>query len=103
MSESLRIRVVRSGGVAGMSRRGVLDLPVQEPSGQQDPDWFTMAHQALNQLRSIQEPAPAPEVRDAFIWSLNIDGEDHVVPDRLLVGPARTLAEHVITLRGARS
>ena len=36
------------------------------------------------------------QVRDAFSWFLSIDGEDHRVPDTLLTGPARQLAEHVI-------
>jgi hypothetical protein len=94
----LVIRVARSGGVAGIPRTGILELHAQDPGHEQEASWISIARDALDELRALEQAkAPSP-VRDAFTWSLSIDGEDHSVPDTLLTGPARTLAEHVIAL-----
>lgn len=98
-SELLVIRVARSGGVAGISRTGVMELHAQHPGPGQEASWLRIAREALADLRALEEASTPSLVRDAFTWSLTIDGEDHSVPDTLLRGPARTLAEHVISTR----
>ena len=96
--EVLVIRVARSGGVAGISRTGIMELHAQHPVHEQEAAWLRIARDALDELRKLEESKAPSLVRDAFTWSLSIDGEDHCVPDTLLTGPARTLAEHVIAL-----
>ena len=95
MNELFIVRVQRSGGVAGISRAGVLELHVHDSPPEDEP-WVRLANGALEQLRRLDTDDGAGEVRDAFNWFLSIDGEDHRVPDTLLTGPARQLAEHVI-------
>ena len=96
--EVLVIRVARSGGVAGISRTRIMELHAQHPVHEQEAAWLRIARDALDELRKLEESKAPSLVRDAFTWSLSIDGEDHCVPDTLLTGPARTLAEHVIAL-----
>ena len=95
MNELFIVRVQRSGGVAGISRAGVLELHVHDSPPEDEP-WVRLANGALEQLRRPDTDDGAGQVRDAFNWFLSIDGEDHRVPDTLLTGPARQLAEHVI-------
>ncbi len=96
--ELLVIRVARCGGVAGISRSGVLELHARRPVHEQEAAWVRMARDALDGLRALEPATARSLVRDAFTWSLDIDGEEHSVPDTLLTGPARTLAEHGLAL-----
>ncbi|MFJ6415099.1 hypothetical protein [Paeniglutamicibacter sp. NPDC091659] len=95
MNDLFTVQVRRSGGVAGISRAGVLELHVHDSPPEDEP-WVRLALGALEQLRRLDAEEDAGQVRDAFNWFLSIDGEDHRVPDSLLTGPARLLAEHVI-------
>lgn len=95
MNDLLIVQVRRSGGVAGISRVGVLELHVHDSPPEDEP-WVRLALGALEQLRRLDADVDPGQVRDAFDWFLSIDGEGHRVPDTLLTGPARQLAEHVI-------
>lgn len=95
MNELFIVQVRRSGGVAGLSRAGVLELHVHDSLPEDEP-WVRLALGALEQLRRLDAEEDAGQVRDAFIWFLSINGEGHRVPDTLLTGPARQLAEHVL-------
>ena len=94
--DPLVIRVVRSGGGAGMTRTGTLELHPQSPTSGQETSWVALAQEALADLRAAKESAAPSQRRDSFMWSLDFDGEKHSVADALLTGPARTLAEHII-------
>lgn len=87
------IEVSRSGGVAGMTRRGVVDTDARE-----DADvWVALAVRS----QPVPTPAPAAEpVRDGFTWSIRLDAEHTVLGDGALTGPLRELAER--TLREGR-
>ena len=95
MNELFIVQVRRSGGVAGLSRTGILELHVHDSPPEDEP-WVRLARGALEQLRGLDASSGPVQVRDAFEWFLSIDGEGHRVPDTLLTGPARQLAEHVI-------
>lgn len=95
MNELFIVQVRRSGGVAGITRSGMLELHVHESPPEEEP-WVRLARGALEQLRRIDAEQEESQVRDAFNWFLSIDGEGHRVPDTLLTGPARQLAEHVL-------
>lgn len=89
------VRVRRSGGVTGIPRAGLLEIAHQSHSAQEE-SLLQLALDAREQLRGPQPTAENPLVRDAFTWSLSFDGEEHVVPDSLLIGRARELAEHAL-------
>lgn len=99
MDEVFIVRVRRSGGVAGMSRTGQLELRSPVASSGAEP-WLPVAHAALEQLRALPRAAGNSGARDAFSWFLSFNGEVHLLSDAQLTGPARELAEHVI--RAAR-
>ena len=88
------IEVSRSGGVAGMTRRGVVDT-----DGRDDAEvWVALA--------SAAQPVPTPSfesaaVRDGFTWSIRVDAQHTVLGDGALTGPLRELAER--TLREGRA
>ncbi|GAB2913934.1 hypothetical protein GCM10027047_09860 [Rhodococcus aerolatus] len=95
----MRIEVSRSGGVAGMTRRGVVETEAAaDPAG-----WQELVRAAL----PPDPPPPAdPAVRDGFTWSISIvtthvesaaPDTTHVeLGDTQLAGPLRTLAERAL-------
>lgn len=95
----MRIEVSRSGGVAGMTRRGVVDVDTStDPTG-----WQELVRAALPAT-----PAPPdPAVRDGFTWSITIVSTQvpstHVqLGDGQLAGPLRDLAERALREGGPR-
>ena len=50
--QPLVIRVARSGGVAGMTRTGTLELHPQSPASGQETSWLELAREALADLRT---------------------------------------------------
>lgn len=81
------IEVSRSGGVAGMTRRGVIDTDARDDAE----GWVALAGQALPIPASAAEPVP-----DAFTWSIRLDTEQTVLGDGALTGPLRELAERAL-------
>ena len=91
--DTVLIEVSRSGGVAGMTRRGVVDT-----DGRDDADaWVARASAAHPGPTAAPNPAG---VRDGFTWSIRMDAEHTVLGDGALTGPLRELAER--TLREGR-
>ncbi|MBM7413584.1 MULTISPECIES: protealysin inhibitor emfourin [Nocardiaceae] len=87
------IVVVRSGGVAGMTRRGSVDTTTVGD------DWQQLVERALPLLSSLDDSSTS--VRDGFRWRLQIGDHSCETGDSALTGPLRELAER--TLREGRS
>ncbi|GGG22763.1 hypothetical protein GCM10007304_40710 [Rhodococcoides trifolii] len=91
------IVVVRSGGVAGMTRRGAVNL---EQLGERAPEWHSLVQESLPILdRLAEEPAPH-RVPDGFVWQIGVGDRSCEMADSYLTGPLRELAER--TLREGR-
>ncbi|MCP3755940.1 protealysin inhibitor emfourin [Streptomyces sp. TBY4] len=85
----MRIQVVRTGGFAGIERRGEVDT-----SGLPDEaEW-----QALAQLALRPAPAgdPADRVRDGFSYRITVDGRTVQCQDPNLSDAQRTLISRVL-------
>lgn len=83
------IEVSRSGGVAGLTRRGVVDT-----DGRDDAEaWVALASAALPVPTTAPDPAG---MRDGFTWSIRMDAEHTVLGDGALTGPLRELAERTL-------
>ena len=90
------IVVVRSGGVAGMTRRAAVDTATL---GDAASEWEHLVQQAIPQI--VDLPAQADQrVRDAYSWTLKIGEHRCETPDSALTGAIRELAER--TLREGR-
>lgn len=87
----MRIEVLRTGGVAGMFRRGVVETD--------EPEWQSLVEAARPFIADRPEPEDSP-VRDAFTWSVSVGEQSCRVGDSALTGPLRDLAEK--TLREGR-
>lgn len=90
------IVVVRSGGVAGMTRRGAVDTTTL---GDAASEWEHLVQRALPQITDLPTQVDQ-RTRDAFSWTLEIGEHRCETPDSALVGPLRELAER--TLREGR-
>ncbi|KQU39250.1 MULTISPECIES: protealysin inhibitor emfourin [unclassified Rhodococcus (in: high G+C Gram-positive bacteria)] len=90
------IVVVRSGGVAGMTRRGSVDTTAL---GDTAPEWEQLVTRALPLLNGLPESSSL--ARDTFRWRLEIGEHSCETGDSALTGPLRELAER--TLREGRS
>lgn len=89
------IVVVRSGGVAGMTRRAAVDTTTLGDAA----EWEHLVQQAIPQI--VDLPAQADHrVRDAYSWTLEIGEHRCETPDSALTGALRELAER--TLREGR-
>jgi len=90
---SLRIEVLRTGGVAGMSKRGVVETD--------EPEWQSLVDAAQPYIADQQSTDPAESnARDTFVWSVSVGEHSCRVGDSSLTGPLRDLAER--TLREGR-
>lgn len=90
---SLRIEVSRTGGVAGMSKRGVVETDA--------PEWQSMVEAAQPYIADQQATESVESnVRDTFVWKVSVGEHSCRVGDSALTGPLRDLAER--TLREGR-
>lgn len=92
----MRIEVSRTGGVAGIVRRGVIDTDGRDDAD----DWKAMAAA----VHAAPATEPDDQVRDSFTWSIQVDSQHTVLGDTALSGPLRDLAERALREgRGPRS
>lgn len=93
----MRIEVSRSGGVAGMTRRGVVDTDASDDTA----GWEALvaAAQPVAAPPAASPPAASP-VRDGFTWTVVVGEQRAQLGDTQLAGPLRDLAER--TLREGR-
>jgi hypothetical protein len=91
-----RVEVVRTGGFAGIPRRGSIDLTGATPDERERVD------RALADLRSAAAKAPADALArpDAFTYSVAAVGggarEETVVPEHALPESARPLVDRAL-------
>lgn len=98
----MRVRVTRSGGIAGISRRGDLECP-------EDSELWYLATTALREIEESEGEAaasssknetthqpPARHMRDAYQWHVVIDDQDFEFSDAELPQSMRTLAVEVL-------
>jgi hypothetical protein len=90
------IVVVRSGGVAGMTRRGSVNL---DQLGERAPEWQSLVQESLPILDRLAD-SPADRVPDGFVWQIGVGDRSCEMSDSHLTGPLRELAER--TLREGR-
>ncbi len=99
------IEVIRSGGVAGLTRRARVDLDAigDEASLR---EWHNLVERARPSISS-QRATPArgvdatSPVRDGFVWTVSVDDTTCEVDDKSITGPLRDLAQRA--LREGRS
>ncbi|MFH8802322.1 protealysin inhibitor emfourin [Streptomyces sp. NPDC017936] len=88
----MRVRVTRSGGLLGASRRGELDT-----SGR--PDAAELEHLAHEVLATARPPrTPAAAVPDAYRYTVTVEGDDRTAEftDPGLSESQRELIERVL-------
>lgn len=95
----MRIAVSRSGGIAGMTRRAVVDT-----TGRPDADaWASLAAALPGPAdNSAAATGSGPgRVRDAFVWTIEVDDQHEVrrcvLGDTELDGHLRELAERTLS------
>ncbi|MGB3772235.1 MAG: protealysin inhibitor emfourin [Rhodococcus sp. (in: high G+C Gram-positive bacteria)] len=86
------IVVVRSGGVAGMTRRGTVDTTTM---GEGAGEWNQLIGAALPLFDSLPDTENAG-ARDRFQWRVEIGERTCVTCDSALTGPLRELAERTL-------
>ncbi|WP_018639993.1 protealysin inhibitor emfourin [Parafrankia elaeagni] len=96
----MRVELERSGGLAGMTRRAVLN------TADLDPALAQAAETALDALPWDQPPAPAT-TRDTFQFTVRLlDGAGHgrtaVIPESVLPPALRPLTDQLATRRAPR-
>ncbi|MFJ2025066.1 protealysin inhibitor emfourin [Streptomyces sp. NPDC087897] len=84
----MRIQVSRTGGFAGIARRGELDTEGREDAS----TWRSLAEQALSSARNTP-PTGAP---DGFRYEITVDGTTVYCADPDLTGAQRTLISRVL-------
>ena len=94
----MHIEVIRTGGVAGLTRRARIDTDsiVDESSVQ---EWHALAEQAREMLTQHTEQMNAPTAgptRDAFEWTVSVDDATCHMADTAVTGPLRTLAQRTL-------
>jgi hypothetical protein len=80
----MKVTVVRTGGFAGIERRGEAD---------------TASDPVLRGLiaRVDLDAAPQPgRVPDQFVYEIDVDGHTVVIGENRLTGPLRELVHHVL-------
>lgn len=88
----MQVKVSRSGGVAGLVRRGVVELDDTGPGAER---WVELMA-AAGQPGSGQAAAAPGRVRDGFTWTIEAAGRRAVIPDRHLEGPLREIAQQAL-------
>lgn len=81
----MKVTVVRSGGFAGIQRRGEGDTSA-------DPVLRTLVDRV--DLSAVPRPGRVP---DRFTYEIEIDGRKATVGEAQLTGPLRDLVDHVLT------
>ncbi|WP_232383711.1 protealysin inhibitor emfourin [Actinomadura violacea] len=81
---AVKVTVVRSGGFAGIRRRGEADSAT-------DPMLARLAGRV--DLSSVPPPGRIP---DQFVYDIDIDGRHATVGEAQLSGPLRELVHHVL-------
>lgn len=86
---SLRIEVLRTGGIAGITKRGVVETD--------EPEWRSLVEAARPYLADQQSGGPTvSDARDVFVWNVSVDEHSCRVGDSALTGPLRDLAERAL-------
>ncbi|MQY02719.1 protealysin inhibitor emfourin [Actinomadura macrotermitis] len=80
----VKVKVVRSGGFAGIQRRG-------ESDSASDP---LLSH-LVDRVDLGAVPAPG-RIPDQFLYDIDIDGRTTTVGEAQLQGPLRELVHHVL-------
>ncbi|MGK5551527.1 protealysin inhibitor emfourin [Actinomadura kijaniata] len=80
----MKVTVTRSGGFAGIERRG-------ESDSERDPLLSRLVDRV--DLGSVPPPGRIP---DQFLYEIDIDGAHAVVGEAQLSGPLRELVHHVL-------
>jgi hypothetical protein len=80
----MKVTVVRTGGFAGIERRGEADTA-------SDPVLDGLI--ARVDLHAVPTPGRVP---DQFVYEIDIDGHTVVVGENRLTGPLRELVHHVL-------
>ncbi|MFC4906555.1 protealysin inhibitor emfourin [Actinomadura gamaensis] len=80
----MKVTVVRSGGFAGIERRG-------EADSADDP----LLAGLVGRVDLAQVPPPG-RIPDQFVYDIDIDGREAVVGEAQLTGPLRELVHHVL-------
>ena len=88
----MRITVSRSGGFAGMTRRGQVDVDAAT-----DPAWWRSAAAGAVPLPDPEDGAGPGAVRDGFTWTIELGDQRAVLPDSAVRGPLREIAERTLT------
>ncbi|MDJ0394136.1 hypothetical protein QMK17_12435 [Rhodococcus sp. G-MC3] len=91
----MHIEVVRTGGVAGMTRRARVDTDaIADESLVQE--WRQLAEQAREMLvNHVETPTPGTQ-RDVFEWTVSVDDATCRMADSAVTGPLRTLAQRTL-------
>lgn len=80
----MKVTVVRSGGFAGIERRG-------ESNSASDPLLRGLVNRV--DLGSVPPPGRIP---DQFLYDIDIDGDTATIGEAQLTGPLRELVHHVL-------
>jgi hypothetical protein len=83
----MRIRVVRSGGFAGLTVRGEVDT-----AGRPDQDsWDALVREA-----ALDQPPPDDPRPDRFRYQIQVDGRTTLLTEHQMTAPQRELARRVL-------
>jgi hypothetical protein len=100
---AMKIEVTRSGGVAGIPRRGAVEFVMRGTREASDAEWAALYRQARSEREQLtlgegadDGAGPPSRVRDAFQWTFRFGRERVEVPDSYLSGALRELAERVL-------
>jgi len=83
-----RVRVRRTGGIAGITLEGEVDLS-------SDDDRARAAREIVDRLELAPPPAAAP-MPDAFSYTIEVGGRSVTVPQHQLTPDQRALADLVL-------
>jgi len=87
--DGVAIRVARSGGIAGMTRRWSV-----QPSGSEREHWMLLVERC-----PWDEKPPAGTGADRFLWRIEVrvrqERHEQVIPEEHLQGPWRALVDAV--------
>ncbi|MFD6698595.1 MULTISPECIES: protealysin inhibitor emfourin [unclassified Microbacterium] len=87
--DGVAIRVARSGGIAGMTRRWSV-----QPSGGETEHWMLLVERC-----PWDEKPPAGTGADRFVWRIEVrirrERHEQVIPEEHLQGPWRALVDAV--------